>query len=76
MFEKILKYLKVNKNNAKKMYDFSDEEKKLKKINIFDRIKFIKFNTNKSNVDMKKIKEVRFTCNSSGLSRNRIYKFF
>lgn len=76
MFENIIKKFKEKKNENNKMYDFSDDEKKLKKINIFDRIKFIKFNKSKSNVDMKKIKEVRITGNGSDFNRNRIYKFF
>lgn len=83
MFDSLKSYLK-EKRIRKRIYDFHDEEEqkeetpKLKKVNIFDRIKFIKFNNSNKNpdVNMQKIKEVRFVGNGNDTYRNRIYKFF
>ena len=82
MFDKIKKIFDEKKFIKKKdeLYNFDDnnekESKKLKKIDLLDRIKFIKFNKGNeknSDVNMRKIKEVRSFSYSSGSYRNRIY---
>ena len=77
MLEKIKNYFKTKKLFERRgIYNFSEEEKetkKLKKINIFDRIKFIKFNNKSDTVNMRKIKEVRAFSNCSCFSWNRVY---
>jgi len=42
------------------------------------RIKFISFKGKKENenINMQKVKEVRFISNSSGVNWNRVYEFF
>ena len=69
MFENFKKLLKEKEEKSelpkkeKGIYDFEEKEevepKRLKKVNFFDRIKFIRFNKNdEKSMDAKKIKEV------------------
>ena len=90
MFEKIKKFLKENSQSevVKKergIYDFEDRDekenkndRKLKKINFLDRIKFIKFNrkNDDKNANLHKIKEVRASCYCGCFNRSWIYKLF
>ena len=83
MLDKIKKYLKEKKiiRKKRKIYNFSDDEqnenKKLRKVSFLDRIKFIKFNNKKddknTNIDIQRIKEIRFVSDSCSSYWNRLY---